>query len=210
MALDYKQVSPEKRTGFTFKGKEIVLCKTRGRVVGSTGIQKREGWYPDEKRIEVATLYAVTGNKKTVESLTGVPASAIGRWIREDWFRALLDNIRAENDHLIDAKQTEIIHLAMDQLKDRLVDGDHVILRDGSTVRKPVGAKDLSLVQAINLDKRQLLRGKPTSRTEQVQSKSVDDKLSELAESFKKVANRQPTKELEVIDVEILEERSNA
>ena len=206
MALNYVQVDPKKRTGYTFKGKEIVLCKTRGMVTGSTGIQKRVGWYPDEKRIEVATLYAVTGNKTTVESLTGVPAHTVARWVREEWFQTLLDDIRAENDHLIDAKQTEIVHLAMDQLKDRLIDGDHVVLRDGSIVRKPVGAKDLSLVGAINIDKRQLLRGKPTSRTEQVASKSTDDKLQELAQSFKKIANRQPPKELEVIDAVIVEE----
>lgn len=174
--------------------------------MGHTGIQKREGWYPDEKRVEVATLYAVTGNAEAVGELTDVPKSTIRRWVREEWFQSLLDDVRAENDHLLDVKQTEIVKSAMEQLGDRVTNGDHVLLRDGTTVRKPVGAKDLSIISSINIKDRQLLRGKPTSRSDNGSNRTIEDKLSELAENFKKLANRQPLKELEVEDAVILEE----
>lgn len=174
--------------------------------MGHTGIQKREGWYPDEKRVEVATLYAATGNAEAVGELTDVPKTTIRRWTREEWFQTLLDDIRTENDQLLDAKQTQIVQNAMDQLGDRVENGDHVVLRDGQIIRKPVGAKDLSIITSINIKDRQLLRGKPTSRTDSGANKTVEQKLLDLAESFKKIASRQPIKELEVEDAVIVEE----
>lgn len=195
-----KHVGPDKHTGYTYKGKEIVLCKKNGHPM--TGIQTRVGYYPEEVRVKAATLYAVTGNASAVGELTDVPAATVRAWTREEWFKVLLDEIRAENDQLIDVKTTEIVHSALDQIGDRIKNGDHVVLRNGEVIRKPVGAKDLSLVTAINIDKRQLLRGKPTSRSEQVNTKTTDEKLAELARSFKQIANKVPPKELEITDVE--------
>lgn len=207
MSLGEKaNVGEDKHTGFKYQGKEIVLSKTMG--APHSGIATKPGWYSDEKRIEVATLFAVTGSKTRVEALTGVPRSTVARWLREDWFQSLLDAIRAENDQLLDAKMTEIVVKALDQIEDRVENGDYVVMRDGGLVRKPVGAKDLSLVQAINLDKRQLLRGKPTSRTEQVTNQTVEKKLLDLAENFRKLANRAPEKELDITDVEVISETS--
>lgn len=155
-------------------------------------------------------MYAVTGNKTLVESLTGVSREVIGRWAREEWFQQLLDAVRAENDHAIDVKQTQIVSKALDQIEDRVENGDFHVLKDGQVIRKPMGGKDLSLVTAINIDKRQLLRGKPTSRTETTNVKSVEDKLEELATNFRRIANRQPVKELDVADAEIIGETTHA
>ena len=208
MSLGEKgNVGAEKHTGFTFEGKEIVLSKTMG--APHNGIATKPGWYPDEKRIEVATLFAVTGSKTRVEALTGVPRATVARWIREDWFKDLLEAIRAENDQLLDAKMTEIVVKALDQVEDRVENGDTVILKDGTPVRRPMTGKDLSIVQAIQIDKRQLLRGKPTSRTEQISNQTVEKKLLDLAENFRKLANRTPEKELDISDATIIEEFPN-
>ena len=203
MSFKGADVSPEKKTGFTYQGKEIILSKTRGAPMH--GIEKKQGWYPDEKRIEVATIYAVTGSKDRTGALTGVPVSTIGGWIHKTWFRDLLEAIRAENDYLIDAKTTEIVNKSLEAILDRIDNGDYAILRDGTLVRKPVGAKDLSLVTAINIDKRQLLRGKPTSRSEQIAPEQINKKLEDLAASFRKIASR-PIKELDIQDAEIISE----
>lgn len=205
MAWVNNKTPQDKRTGYTFQGKEIALTKAIGRPIDQ-GIRKQPGFYPEEKRIEVATIFAVTGNKTTVETLTGVPKETVARWVREDWFQALLEAIRAENDHIIDAKQTEIINDALDQIGDRVKNGDFKVTRDGDLVRVPMTGKDLSLVEAINLDKRQLLRGKPTSRTETVNNQTVEAKLQTLAENFRQIVSKQPQKELVIEDAVVIEE----
>lgn len=192
-----KHTGDDKRTGFTFRGKEIVLSKTSGRPFGglkAKGIEK--GIYPEEKRIEAVTVYAATGNFRTTSELTKVPEHTVRAWRRQEWFLSLLNEIRNENNDKIDIKFTEIMDTALDQLQDRLVNGDHKVLKDGSVVRVPVTARDLSIVAAINTEKRQLLRGLPTSRSESVSKEDEKQvgRLEKLAETFENLARfgRQP------------------
>ena len=205
----------EKKTGFTFRGKEIVLSKTRGRPM-SRGIEKRKGWYPDEKRIEVVSLYACIGNPDDIASLTGVPVATIRGWRREGWFIDLLSEIKDENNEVLDAKFTEIVQRTQDLIQDRLENGDYVVLKDGTQVRKPVSIRDLALVGAITVDKRQIIRKQPTSIQEQ-QVTPVVSRLEQLAETFKSLANKKelPSNQTvvdvdyeEVIDAEKVRERT--
>lgn len=203
MALGGSDSGPDKRTGFTFKGQEIVLSKTRGRPLINQHWKK--GFYTEKKRIEAATLYAALGSVRKVSDLIEVPQATVRSWRSQQWFRDLLDEIRAENNDAIDVKFSEIIDSALDQLKDRVVNGDHVLTKEGDLVRKPVGARDLSLVTAINWDKRQLARGLPTSRTEQIQNKSVESRLIELKEAFEKQTG-QKIRKPEIIDADVIQE----
>jgi transposase-like protein len=207
LAFNGKDAGQDKHTGFTFNGKEIILSKTRGRPF--TGLVKKgmeRGIYPEEKRIEAVALYAATGNFQRVEELSGVPVQSLKNWRKQEWFRELLREIREENNEKIDAKFTEIIEGALEQLGDRIANGDWVVTARGQLVRKPVNAKDLSLVGAINIDKRQLLRGEATSRSETIGDKSTEkqvNRLEKLAETFENLARfgRKPkTIEGEVVD----------
>jgi transposase-like protein len=214
MAFAGKDVAPEKKTGFTFKGKEIVLSKTRGRPF--SGLVKKgmeKGIYPEEKRIEAVALYAATGSFERVSDLSGVPVGTLKSWRKAEWFQELLREIRQENNEKIDSKFTDIIEGALEQLEDRIVNGDWVQTSKGELLRKPVGAKDLSLVAAINVDKRQLLRGEATSRTESVGKSDEKQigRLEKLAETFENLAKfgRQPrTLETNVETVEVIEDKS--
>ena len=205
MAFAGKDCGPDKHTGFTYKGREIILSKTRGRPMHP---HWKKGYYTDKERIEAVALYAATGSYPRVAELTGIGVGSLRKWSKEDWFGALLDEIRAENDQAIDAKFNNIIGTALDKLADRVENGDFVLTKDGELVRKPVGARDLSIVTAINIDKRQLLRGKPTSRTESIANQSVEQRLLTLANEFKKLTGRKP-KPPEIIDVVPITEEEN-
>jgi hypothetical protein len=197
--------TPEKRTGFTFRGNEIVLSKTRGRPM--TGIKKREGWYPDEKRIEVASLFACLGDAVVVGELAKVPPATVKTWRNQDWFKTLLEEIRDENNQKLDAKFTEIVQKCQEQILDRLEHGDCVLLRDGTEVRKKINAKELALVGAITVDKRQIIRNKPTSISQSVNSEGIsDDKLKQLAKTFIELVNKQ---EIKTINGEFREVKSD-
>lgn len=200
---DSKSVlSEDKKTGFTYKGEEIVLSKTRGRPMNAG---KGLFGLPDTKRIEVATLYAALGSVNAVAELSGVHATTIRGWRKEEWFVALLEEVRNENNDKIDVKFTETISKALDLVSERLENGDPHVLKTGEVIRVPVKIRDLALVSAINVDKRQILRNKPTAITQQ-QAVPVLDKLDELAKAFTALANKKeiPVPQ-EITDVEYVE-----
>lgn len=203
-------VAENKHTGFTFRGKEIVLQKAAGRPY--TGLVQKgmqRGIYPEKKRLEVVGLYAALGQVKRVAELAKVPESQVYKWRKEQWFQDCLREIRTENNEKLDVSFTEIIEEALEQVKDRVRNGDFVQNAKGELLRKPIPAKDLSLVVAINVDKRELLRGEPTSRaavSDNGVTKTVD-RLEKLAETFSNLA-RFGRKKVETIDAEILEQNA--
>ena len=98
----------------------------------------------------------------------------------------MLEKIHAEIDKDTVSKFTDIVDTALEAIQDRLVNGDHIYdKRTGEIHRKAVSMRDATVVAATIVDKRQLLRGKPTSRSEKV---SVDARLGKLAEEFARFA----------------------
>lgn len=181
-------IKEEKKTGYTFRGKEILLTKTMGRPTLFNARWKK-GFYTEDQKLRTAAIFAATGDFMETSRLVGVPHHTIRQWYKQQWFKDLLEEVRGENNEKIDSKFTEIMDGALDQLKDRIVNGDHKLnMRTGEVVRVPVSARDLSIVTAINVDKRQLLRGKPTQRTETI---SDARKLERLASNFERLAKGQ-------------------
>ena len=154
---------------------------------GMTRLQKRQGWWPEDKKTEVVALY-VSGvtDPEDLSRLTHVPASTIQRWRGEDWWIEVSEKIHTTIDTDLVARQTEIVETALEEIQDRLIHGDAVVnKKTGEVTRKPVSMRDATIVANTMTDKRQLLRGKPTSRSEKL---TVDDRLSKLAEEFKRFA----------------------
>lgn len=202
MASKGLDAGPEKQTGYTYKGFPIILSKTRGRPPSGKLTKGKLGWWSEKKRIEALTIFAATGRISETENLTGVPGHTIRDWLKQEWALKLLDEIRVENDYAVDAKFTQVIGEANELLLDRLRNGDEKLLRDGTRIKLAVPAKDLAIITAINVDKRQLLRGKPTSRSESV---SESGRLQKLEQMFLKLANRTVGKPQEIQDVEFTE-----
>ena len=77
----------------------------------------------------------------------------------------------------------------------------------GDLKRKPMSGRDAAIVNAVVVDKRQLLRNKPNKKEEQT---STDKRLANLAEEFKKFMKaKDVTKEsLQVNDKTITYEQS--
>lgn len=202
MAFKGGDVGEQKQTGYTFKGMPILLSKTRGKPPTGKMAVGKSGWWSEKKRIEALTVFAATGNITKVEELTGVPKNTVTQWVKQPWGRDLLEEIRAENDQAIDAMFTGVMHSALGQVQDRLDNGDEVVLKSGKVIRKKINGKDLSQIVATNLDRRQLLRGKPTSRSETVVE---GNRLKKLEEMFLKLAKPTKKPELIVQDIEFTE-----
>ena len=77
----------------------------------------------------------------------------------------MLQTLHAEKGRELDSKLSQIIDRALDEVADRLMNGDCKIGHEGKLVRVPIPAKDAAIVAAVMFDKRQIIRNLPTSIT---------------------------------------------
>lgn len=177
--------------------KPIVLAKKTGPKLKKP--RHNERWVPEETKIEAAALWAATRNMTTVSELTGVTQDRLRKWRNEPWFQNVVARcVKDKNDEL-DQALTEIMHKATEMLKDRLEKGNvQVNYRNGQQFVVPLNSRDLVMTLGILFDKRQLIRGEATSRTENMTS---SQKLEELKSHFLQFSKAVEI-EGEVIEVE--------
>lgn len=159
--------------------------------------------WPDAKKIEVVTTYLALGKAPMVEAITGVPRQTIRLWKMQPWWKDLEREIRNEEDGELDAKLSRIIDKSLDAVGERLDNGEFLLdSRTGQIKRVPVKMRDAARVSTELLDKRNLIRGKPTSITEKI---STEDIIKNLAQQFAQFVKNQTTEKIiegEVINLE--------
>jgi hypothetical protein len=193
---------------------ESILKKKRGRkgtiaerrksqpVKGK--VKGRRNHFTEEEKLNAVCVFAVSGNSRRTAEITGVPEGTIRSWKTTEWWNQAMGRIMVEQDEELDTKLTKLIDKAVEHVNDRLENGDFIYdTKRGALVRKPVSAKDLTVVTAIAVDKRQLLRGQPTSRVEKV---SEEERLRGLADRFKEFDKFSKAQTIEQEPVEEIEE----
>ncbi len=131
-------------------------------------IVKTGSKYSDEQRMEVAVLYAISGNAKKVAKDTGIPRTTIVGWKGQEWWVDTVEQIRAQNTDKALAKYSQMVDKAQDIALEKLPDAS---------------ADQASIIAATATDKGRLLTNQPTSITGKAQS--IDD----LANAFNRIAN---------------------
>jgi len=145
------------------------------------------GKWSVEDKVRAASAMMVTGSSLKASKLVGIPAATIRWWANQSsWWPELIKAVRKEKQDELDAVQTDVIHKSLDELNDRLDNGDEVITKDGDKVRKKLGGRDLAIIHGTLFDKRQLVRGDPTSKV----GKSDTDAIEALAQRFEDFANQ--------------------
>ena len=150
--------------------------------------------YTPEQRIMAATYYAVTGSSiqasdKCAATGTPIPASTIRKWKNTtSWWKPVLHEVRKAKQDELDAKLTSIIMEGADKLEDRVRNGNIKLNpKTGELNRIPMTSGELAKdAVGIPYDKRALMRGDPTSRTEKVDPKLM---LEDLATQCKNRRN---------------------
>lgn len=167
----------------------------KGKIDGKTWDYK--------SRVTAVTAYLATGSNTEAAAVIGASEGTIRNWRKAQWWNEIAFEIKQRKNDELDAKLSKIIDKVADTIEDRLENGEaHYDTRNGTIVRVPVKMKDAAVVGAIGFDKRQLLRGDVTSRTETV---STDQRLQSLAEQFKGFATGE-TIEAEEADFEEIED----
>lgn len=170
----------------------------RGRRAG------RRDHYSEKEKLNAVCVFAVAGNSRRVAELTKIPEATIRAWKSTEWWADAMSRIITEQDEELNSKLTKLVDKAVDEVNDRLENGNYVYNpKLDKLVRKPVDAKELAIVTAISIDKRQLLRGQPTSRTETI---SQDERLKKLSDQFKRFAQAKEVTQDAIIVGEIEED----
>ena len=185
---DQKDVPHNEKTDWS-KVPEVILPRTKRRPGRKPGFTNKNGVYrngiaPEEMRIEAVALFAAIGNVAEVARIMDMNAATLRSWKTTEWWELMMRRVHNEKDEELDTKFTKIVDKAIDEINDRLENGEFIYnARTGETVRVKPKMRDVAMVAATNLDKRQLLRGQPTSRTEKI---DVKDSLTRLANEFAK------------------------
>lgn len=131
-----------------------------------------------EDKMRAAMAYLITGNALEAGKVCQIPDRTIRYWTTEAWWADFIGECRkAKNDEL-DAAFTSILDGVVGEIKDRVNNGDEVVQKDGSKVRRKISARDATLVAAVLVDKRAILRGEPTRISKSISEK---DRLEKLA-----------------------------
>ena len=130
--------------------------------------------YSPEDRLRAALAWSITGTAQGASDVCGIPRQTVDDWTRRDWWGPLVSEARLLKNDELDARLTNILDLATQALRDRLQ-----AALDNPEAK--VTIQQLAIVAAVSHDKRALLRGDPTSRTERV---SAADRINKLRDEF--------------------------
>ena len=166
--------------------------------------KKRTYSESDKKAAALATL--IHGSSVKAAKQLKIPGRTIRQWYKGDDWPALLESVRAEFEEVIQQKYSSVINASLDQLQDRIFNGDYAFNKQGELVRKPMSGKDLSVVNGISYDKLRLSLGQPTTITA-----NADERIKRLLSEFGRIGKhlRKQMNE-KVVEGEVLESVSMA
>jgi len=143
--------------------------------------------YTHDERVRVVAAQYMTGSSKRASDMTGVPASTIRDWKKNaTWWDEVLFLVKRQKQAQLDGQITTIIDKLVDGLVDRLNHGDEKMGRNGELVIIPVSAADQARILKTVHDVRQLVRGEPTSRSENTNAKDLEQMLINAVKASKK------------------------
>ena len=178
-AEGFKDVGEAKKSGYFFQGKEIITGRQRGRP--PTYIRNPK-FYPQDVKIDAATLYAVYGDTKQVSELANVPESVLRGWKQEPWWIEIQKQVYGEQNEKLAARISAVLDKTITHLEDRLEKGDEKLNpRTGEIVSLKVEASVLAKMFENMAHQRRITRGEPTSISAKV---GVTDRLKTLESAF--------------------------
>lgn len=140
--------------------------------------------YSREQIISAVMGYVLTGSSKKAAQISGVADGTIRKWkCTTAWWDDCVRVAREILSEKLEDKFTGLLSSALAQLENRLDKGD-TIVRDGELVNIPVRAAELGRLLGTLFDRRQLIRGDVTSRSETKSSSRRLDELREAAEQI--------------------------
>lgn len=165
------------------------------------------GWWDNKKRLEVVTTYLTCGDGKLTSAMTGVPYDTIRTWKKQPWWKEYIDELSTDNTAQLDNKLQKIMDKALDQVMDRLENGEFMYdPRTGQVKRIPAKLRDTGKILNDVIDKRQLIKKQELMKENQKQQAVTTDHLIQLAKAFAEFSSGKKESEVPktIIDGEII------
>lgn len=175
---------------------------SESRRLQTAGIRKglKNKPYTDKQKLTALTTYSQTGSWIIASKESGIDYNYLKQLKNTHWWQESLKEIQQEGDDILDSQLSELITDSVGTVKDRLKNGDWMWnSKENKFTRKPLKATDALKVASTLMDKRNVMRGKPTRITETI---NVSERLNALAMEFEKFTKM---KTIEIEDVEIIE-----
>lgn len=159
--------------------------------------------YSPEQKIAAAQAYLITGTSVKAQKYCGVKADIIRTWKnKSNWWAEVFQTVKKQKNDELEATFTQIMDKGLHAVADRIENGDTKVQKDGSTIKVPMGGKELAIVVSIMYDKRALLRGDVTSRVE----KKDGNAMALLQSKFEDIAQQLEARTINET-YEVLEEK---
>lgn len=151
--------------------------------------------FSDDERLKVAAMYVTEGNLAKVSRETKISLPTLHRWKDStSWWPLAIAEFRRRKQDELDAEFSKVIHSAVAEVADRIIEGDWVMLKDGTKERLPMKGRDIAVSLSLLYDKRALLRG---DMGPQESTGSQESKLDKLEKKFKEFAMQLEGKTIE-------------
>jgi hypothetical protein len=161
---------------------------------------KKNTRYTDKQKLTALQAYSSTGSWIIAAKESGIDYNYLKQLKFTQWWQDSLKEVQQEQDDILDSQLSELITDGVNVVKDRLKNGDWMWnSKENKFTRKPLKATDALKVASTLMDKRNVMRGKPTKITEQI---NVSDRLQALAMEFEKF---QKARTIEVQTEEIID-----
>lgn len=131
--------------------------------------------WSEADKAKALAAFAETGNLAVSAAVIGCPESTLRYWLSDPEAKDEVERIRSAIRTAVAWQHIENAALAAAVVRDRLINGDVHVLKDGDKVRAPVKLRDAAIAGSISIDKAMALAATFNGSAE------VNDTLNKLA-----------------------------
>jgi hypothetical protein len=134
--------------------------------------------YNKQDRLKAVSIFIVVGKIRETARLCGMPYDTLFSWTQSNWWADCINQGQSINTSLINARTSNIINKAFDNVEERLDKGDYATYdKDkGKVVLRPVSAKDSAVIFGVMYDKQRINNSLATSITQSTTTHLIDIK----------------------------------
>lgn len=134
--------------------------------------------YPPEQKLFVVTAWVMTGSLKEAARLTGTHLDVVQTWKKRAlWWDDAVIEVKRRKQEELDGALSELVHGSVAMLRERIETGNPYLRANGEIHWVPLTTRDILFMLTQTFEKRALIRGDPTSRTERTSSDARLEKL---------------------------------
>ncbi len=144
---------------------------------------------------QAVALYLTNGSLAAVARELGTTVYELQKLAKTQWWTDEIGHLRRVEQATLDTSLSEILGLALTKLVTAMTNGEEAVTSEGVPYMKPVSAAVLCKIADTVFDKRQLIRGLPTSVSNE------SSKLSELAAKLEELGRSQAARTIEAAPI---------